>query len=61
MNIKKEVFNKMVQMAELELDKTNRDIKGNSRIINAAAYQNTILKRQKVVLVKLINEFTKEK
>jgi hypothetical protein len=57
MNVKKEVFAKMLEMVERELYKINQRLRNNANIINSAAKENTILKRQRVELIKQIREW----
>ena len=59
MNIKKEVFEKLTASVEKELAIINSKINANTRIINHAAFENRIYKRERVEIIKLINEWKK--
>ena len=59
MNVKNEVFDNMVNMAEDELRKVEGLIRYNAILINEFADKQTVLKRQRVELIKLVNSFKK--
>lgn len=61
MNIKQEVINSMVIMLEKELHKINDTIRSNTFIINNHGRENTLLKRKRVEINRLITSFRGKK
>jgi len=57
MNIKKEVANRIQKLLQDELTNCNNKIRRNKYEFEKLAREQTILKRERVKLTKLINDF----
>ena len=55
MNIKKEAYDKIIERLRTEISDIDGQLQYNIRMFRALEHKQTVLKRQKTELVKLIN------
>ena len=55
MNIKKEAYDRIIAHLRLEISDVDHELKQNRRKFRELEFEQTVLKRQKAELVKLIN------